>query len=185
MNTTSYDAVFNPAASEEASALMWANLQAVSEAYTAAQRAELPVTEYDAWKIERNATPPAELAAEAARKVAAQKAAAKRIACERKVVRFAVRQLLAAGYSITVNNGEECPVRKSTREHSIMGAIQQCDEEWLNIWLTGDEGKDVRIGTIALVYGNSGPEVIADYSTSLETVLEPVMQYCEKLELAA
>lgn len=159
-------------------------LESVSFAYTLARRHNVPVTEYDAWSIDYRRVPASEVRAEAERKAKAQKAIDARIACERKVVRRTVRTLLAAGYAITVNNGEDAPIRRSKSINAIMAEVQACDEEWLHVLRQDETGAWKRIGTIFLVYGNSGPEVIADYSTSLETVLEPVMAYCEKLELS-
>jgi hypothetical protein len=157
-------------------------IESVTQAYYAAVNAALPFTEYDAWSVDYRQTPAAEVRAEVERKAKAQKAVQKRIACERKVVRRAVRTLLAEGYAITVYNGEDYPVKQSTSERAIMDAVQQADEEWLNVWTRNSVGKLERFGTIFLVYGNSGPEVINDYSTNLETVLAPVNAYCDKLQ---
>jgi hypothetical protein len=165
------------------------NLHAASRAYYDARDLGLSFTEYDADRIGYWKTPVAEVRAEADRQAKAQKAVAKRIACERKVIRFAVRHILAQGYVISVYDGEDSPVKKSASERAIMAAVQACDEEWLIVWKPVAGGlhegvgvKHQRMGTIALVYGNSGPEVICDYHTSLEALMEPVNAYCDKLE---
>jgi hypothetical protein len=157
-------------------------LESVSFAYTLAQRAGLPVTEYDAWSIEYRRTPATEVRAEVERKAKAQKAVDKRMACERKVVRRTVRTLLAAGYAVTVYNGEDTPIRRSTSVNAIMAEVQAADEEYLYVLRKDDAGNYLRVGSIWLVYGNSGPEVIADYSVCLEEVLAPVNAYCDTLE---
>jgi hypothetical protein len=167
--------------------LIDAAAHSASTAFYEAQRAGLLVTEYDAFRIDWRKTPVAEVRAEAAARAKAQKALAARIACERKVVRRAVKTILAAGYVVSVYDGEAFAIRRSTSVNAIMAEVQACDEEWLHVstWregVDGAEGKWVRVGTIYLVYGNSGPEVIADYNVSLETLLEPVMKYCETLE---
>jgi len=157
------------------------NLRAVDRAYSVAVREGLPVTEYDAWRIGYNAIPAVDVRAEHERKLKAQKAVQKRIASERKVIRHAVKALLAQGYAITVYNGEEVAIRRSTSVNAIMDEVQACDEEWLYVFAQVD-GEQKRIGSLYLVYGNSGPEVIADYSVSLEHVMEGVNAYCDKLE---
>jgi hypothetical protein len=173
-----------PFSSSAAATIKFETIQSVSRAFTEARNAFVPHTEYDAWGIEYRKTPAAEVRAEVERKAKARKAIDKRIACERKVVRRTVRTLLAAGYAITVDNGEDTPIRRSTSVNAIMAEVQACDEELLHVLRQDDAGVWKRFGTICLVYGNSGPEVISDYSTSLEAVLEPVMTYCEKLDLA-
>src|SRR5262245_32775068 len=114
-------------------ALYIANLCIASQAFTAAERAGLPVPEYDAWRIGYNATPAIDVRAEYERKVKAQKAIDKRIACERRVVRHTVKALLAQGYAISVYNDEDTPIRNSRSVNAIMAEVNACDEEALRV----------------------------------------------------
>lgn len=38
------------------------------------------------------------------------------------------------------------------------------------------------IGWVRFVYGNDGHDVISDYTTNLESVLEPINAYAESLD---
>lgn len=101
----------------------------------------------------------------------------KRIAGETRVVRRVVRDLLAAGYSLTVDDGEDEPVKKSTKFSEIVAALMQTDEDYLYTHKQGCPNSFVRF-----VYGNDSWEVICDYSTNLEAVLKGAQEVCERLE---
>lgn len=101
----------------------------------------------------------------------------KRIAGEKTVVRRVVRDLLAAGYSLTVDDGEDEPVKKSTKFSEIMAALMQTDEDYLYTHKQGCPNSFVRF-----VYGNDSWEVICDHGVSLEKVLKGAQEVCERLE---
>lgn len=151
--------------------------------YSARDDLSVLFSEYDADRIEWRKTAPAEAAAIAAAELAARKQVAKRITIERRVVRRAVRALIAAGYHVAVDNGEELSCRYTQRVTDVMAAIQQTDVEWLRVGKPSaiTAGKFARVGTVALVYGNDGWDVLADYSLNLEDVLAPVNEYADTL----
>jgi len=105
---------------------------------------------------------------------------ARRIQLEKRIARRVVRDLLAAGYVITVNNGgdkNEIPTRRTSPI-----SLRPCfatDEEHLLV----QNGARMSIPASAtldetsfvfFVYGNDGWDVVNDYGTSLEPVMEPI-----------
>ena len=77
----------------------------------------------------------------------------------RKLVKLALKNL----YKVSVNDGEETTVRRSTNEKEIIDALATTDHDTVIIHepLTGQ-----RIGSFLLIYGNAedGSELIADYT---------------------
>lgn len=73
--------------------------------------------------------------------------------------------ILAKGYSITVNDGEEDVVIRSKNMSDIRAALFSTDEDYLYVY--GDDSKN-QVGCIYLVYGNApdGSEVVCDHSTT-------------------
>lgn len=90
---------------------------------------------------------------------------------ERKIAEALINEGIAAGYSIMVNNGEEC-TDPSTDVNVVLEAMFSVDEEHLVFY---KEGK--RVGWVFFVYGNGGWDVICDYSTNLD----PIMTEANKL----
>ena len=97
---------------------------------------------------------------------------------ELAIVRKLVTDVIAAGHSITVYDGEDRPVKRSKDVDLILEHAFSVDECWLNIRALGDSGV---LGTVLLVYGNTGWDVISDYHVSLESLLKPANEYAEKL----
>lgn len=96
---------------------------------------------------------------------------------ERRIVRRVVTDMLAAGYSISVDNGgDEWEIKRSTDQKAIMKACMASDEDWMYFY----KG-NFRKGWVRFVYGNSGYDVICDYTTSLEENLKAVNAYAETL----
>lgn len=123
-----------------------------------------------------------------------------RILIERAVIRRAVRDILAAGagkaqefheltggngsYCISVWDGEEFPVKRSRDLDKIMADIGQCDEETIVVRHATDEGRPegLKVGSMYLVYGNGGWDVIADTSGhSMHELLEGANKLADEL----
>ena len=86
---------------------------------------------------------------------------------EQKIALTAVEQLLAAGYLLGVNDGEETTVHHSRDAKAIEAALFTTDEDYIYVYLKDD--KDVRPDFwVRLVYGNDGYDVISDYSVAIE-----------------
>jgi hypothetical protein len=103
---------------------------------------------------------------------------AQRIRLEGMVAKRCVRDMLAAGYSIDVNDGEETTICKSKHASQILDAMFTSDEDYLII----HDSDGNRLGWVYFVYGNEGWDVISDYTTSLEHVMKGVNKYSEDLE---
>lgn len=86
---------------------------------------------------------------------------------ERAVVRQAITDLLAAGHTISLNNGgDQDEVSLSTDLAALMASIQETDEEYLLVYPKDADGTS-RQGWIRLIYGNDGWDVMNDYTTNL------------------
>ena len=93
---------------------------------------------------------------------------AKRQRIERLIVSTVVKSALAYKWLISINTGGETILKRCDDCDSIMNSIMSVDDEQLIFYdITG-----VRKGWIRLVYGNDGFDVIADYSSPIEFLLE-------------
>lgn len=104
----------------------------------------------------------------------AWKVVVKRLKAERRIASKLVTTCLRNNMTISVSDGEEWVVRKSSSKAEIMAALGSTDEDWLRIYhgsaakafigSTAEPGKCA--GFFRLVYGNAddGSELIADYT---------------------
>jgi hypothetical protein len=86
---------------------------------------------------------------------------------ERKIAKALVVDALKTGFVVSVDNGEE-ESAKFDDVKSILNAMFLTDEERLYMW-NPTNGK--MIGWVYLVYGNSGWDVISDYTVNLEPIM--------------
>ena len=100
-----------------------------------------------------------------------------RMALERKIVGKIVEAALAEGNMLSVYDGEEYPIKRSRDYDAIMGAIMSTDEDVLRI----RDADGNSLGSILLVYGNDGWDVVCDYSGELSSMMEGVDEYIESL----
>lgn len=89
-----------------------------------------------------------------------------RMRMERRIVTFMIEDAIKQGFALSVFNGEEVTVKKSTNATELWEACRTVDEE--TIFFHKD---DVLVGGVNLVYGNDGWDVISDYTVKLEDVL--------------
>jgi hypothetical protein len=87
---------------------------------------------------------------------------------EAKAARALVRAILAQGYAVSVHDGEETTVKRSTSERKIFDAMCTTGEDSIIAHrpdLNNASGWH-RAGTFFLVYGNAedGSELIADHT---------------------
>ena len=94
---------------------------------------------------------------------------------ERAIAERLVTDAIALGYQVSVNDGEEWTVKRSTDSKAIMAALFSTDEDYIRI---RKDGEETSVGTFTLIYGNDGWDVIADWSYSVET--EAVMQRIQR-----
>lgn len=93
---------------------------------------------------------------------------------ENIIIRRLVGDLLKAGATISVQDGEEVVLQRSTKKHDILGAMQTTDEDRLFVHIP-----DKPASFVYLIYGN-GEDVISDYGVSLEPIIAPIYEWIEQ-----
>lgn len=85
---------------------------------------------------------------------------------EARVARKLVKAMLDAGYTVSVNDGEEWTVKRAWRLKTVLDALASTDADTLRIRNAAGES----CGTFYLVWGNdpSGEELIADHSDNAD-----------------
>jgi hypothetical protein len=86
---------------------------------------------------------------------------------ERSIVRTLLTKAIKNGFTIALDNGEEVIPLQGTVK-SMMNLMMSVDEETLLL------KKDGKKGAVALVYGNTGWDVIHDYTVGLCSLIEPI-----------
>lgn len=87
---------------------------------------------------------------------------AERREIEKKIVTKLIEDAIAAGYTVGVHNGYRVVIKESTDRAAILEEMFSVDSEHLLFY--NKDGK--RIGSVFLVYGNDGWDVIADNSAN-------------------
>ena len=89
---------------------------------------------------------------------------------ETQVATKLVQFLLARGYALSVNDGEETTVHMSKNEQEILSAMFTTDEEILYVNCTVT---NKMLGYIELIYGNGADCVIHDcFGASVERMVD-------------
>jgi hypothetical protein len=97
-------------------------------------------------------------------------------AIEGQIVKQVIVDVLAAGYALSVFDGEEYTIQRSRDAAGVFAAMHQTDEDVLYCHDGGPSSRWVHF-----VYGNDGWDVIADYSVFLEDVLQPAEALADRL----
>lgn len=104
---------------------------------------------------------------------------AKRLSTEGRIAHKLVTLALAAGYAVSVHDGEDWPVKRSTNADEIIAGMFSTDEDSLR--LVDQNG--AWVGTIMLIYGN-GCDLISDYSApdldAFSAWIKPVEDFAEE-----
>lgn len=111
-------------------------------------------------------------------------AVAKRQRIERAIVRRVVRDLLAAGYTLDVDDGGDgVGLEDATSYKPVIDALMNTDEDFLK-FKRRLVGLEWQTGWVRFVYGNDGWDVICDYSANphTEALLDGALKLAEKLE---
>lgn len=103
---------------------------------------------------------------------------AARLRVEGRVARAIVDKALAENMCISVHDGEEYVIAQSTDRATILNAMASTDMDKLVLRDTDSRYK----GTIVLVYGNSGWDVISDHTYALTDWLSPIMELCDQID---
>lgn len=102
-----------------------------------------------------------------------------RLRIERKIMHRTAKDLIAAGYLVSVDDGEEITLHDSTDLDAILAACFTTDEDVLRVRKVAGEQF---FGWVQFIYGNSGWDVICDHTTNLTDALEGVSAYAERFE---
>lgn len=98
------------------------------------------------------------------------------IIMEKAICAKLVDSLLAAGYRLGVNDGEETTVANSPDKTTVMAAVASTDEDHILVYKDGK-----RIGWVFLVWGNC-TDIISNYTVNLEEAIAPVNAFVRKLD---
>jgi hypothetical protein len=82
----------------------------------------------------------------------------------KKLVELAIEQ----GYTVSVFDGEEYPVKRSRNVEVIINALGSTDHDTLTIRKPEQLAKDVPVGSIVLIWGNDR-DLISDYTDNAGT----------------
>jgi hypothetical protein len=99
---------------------------------------------------------------------------------EARIARRCIADLLAAGYEISVYDGEEIVLRRSTGPKAIFATLGTTDEDHLIAYRPGEKP---RAGSVWLVYGNEPGVLLADYSCALEGELAGAIALSDRLSI--
>lgn len=101
---------------------------------------------------------------------------------ENQIIKRVIKDALAAGYDLTVFDGEEFTLEHSRDAKAVFAALKTTDDDSLRFSKYGSA-----VGFVHFVYGNDGFDVISDYSDNAKTeaILAGAIALADKLELEA
>ena len=100
---------------------------------------------------------------------------------EKKIVGLILNSAYSSGYTCRLYDGESWVTDKNATIKEIMYYLMTTDEETLVIY--DESGK--RVGSIFLVYGNNGYDVITDHTDNIEIndILSEVFTWIDDNEI--
>ncbi len=87
---------------------------------------------------------------------------------EQGIAKKLIELSLAAGYTVSVFDGEETALKRSTDADAIMAALGSTDEDTLILRKPEQLTKDTPIGSILLIWGNEH-DLISDHTDNVAT----------------
>ena len=103
----------------------------------------------------------------------------KLISIEDQIIKATITKLLIARYPLSVNDGEETTVRRSSNHDQIFMALKTTDEEYL---LVHKPDQLAYIGWVRFIYGNGEADVINDYTVNLEPIMVKITELINEYE---
>ena len=100
---------------------------------------------------------------------------------ETQIIRGTIDALLASGFTLGVNDGEETTLKRCREAATILAAMRTTDEDYLLVYKADGSGGEFGDGWVRFVYGNEDHEVINDYTTNLEEFLAPINAEIDKV----
>lgn len=106
-----------------------------------------------------------------------------RLNIEGQIVRKLIEDAISQGHGVTVNNGEE-DAYAGTDVEQALAACFQTDEDYIELDKALEDEGYLSDGWVRLVYGNSGWDVISDYSANeiTERAVAGAMELSRSLE---
>jgi hypothetical protein len=101
---------------------------------------------------------------------------------ERRIARAAIRGLLAAGFEVSVFDGEEEALPRTDNPGAILAAMMTTDEDYLIAHKPGAPNVRGGAGWVRFIYGNDGWDVINDYTVNLEAALTQAHKIAERYQ---
>ena len=99
---------------------------------------------------------------------------------EKLITRRLIEALLAEGFCISINNGgSEDEISDSKDLEAILASMRAADEDYVLVNKPGTLN-----GWVRLIYGNGGFDVISDYTTNLESVIQSALILADKIDNA-
>lgn len=97
---------------------------------------------------------------------------------EEAIVIAVVKQLIATGHKLSVDNGGDTyEIKNSTDADAVLKEMRATGEDFLYTKKEGDPKRYVQF-----VYGNDGYDVICDYTQTLEPYLSDAMALIEQFD---
>lgn len=96
---------------------------------------------------------------------------------ENIIINAILNATIDKGYCISVNDGEETVVVRSTDKEEIINSLRSTDLDWLRIF---KQNEAYHVGSVCLIYnnGSDGVDLIADIAANdlnqLDELLQPV-----------
>lgn len=88
---------------------------------------------------------------------------------EEYIVASCIRELLAGGYVLSVDNGgDDYEIHRSDDFDAVMAEMMNTCEDFLVVY---ERDGRLPIGRILFVYGNDGYDVISDLNVSIEPLI--------------
>lgn len=109
-------------------------------------------------------------------------AVVRRQAVEKRIAKALVKRLLAEGFVLAVNNGEERIV-PTQDVRGVLSVMFATDQEHIFVYHKGVPPSGRALGWVFFVYGNSGWDVISDYTVNLEPYMTEANAIADKAEL--
>jgi hypothetical protein len=99
---------------------------------------------------------------------------------EKGIAKRVVRSAIEAGFTVSLYDGGEYTVKRSSKLSEIVGAMFTVDEESLEI----RDSEGGLIGTVWMVYGNDGFDAINDFTATetMEKLLSDADEYARQAE---
>ncbi len=101
---------------------------------------------------------------------------------DRKIAAFAVKTFINAGFLLGVNDGENTTITRSRNAAAILLAMFTTDQDRLLVYRHCDHKY---FGWVLFIYGNTGWDVVNDYTENVEAVMVEVGAYAQEFEPGA